>query len=172
MLQPVNDCYWSPKPQRDDVPVTSASRHVALPELKHCEVPDSVLSIVSTLYYASLRHAALYRIFRATLRFLTLFRAIYASLRYTALYHAIYASLRFKFSALLCATLRFYESLRYTALHNDRLRYATPRYASLRYTALRCTTLQYAAPLCAILGYPALFFTLSYSINYPATYSK
>ena len=52
MLQPVNDCYLSPKPRRDDVPVTRPITFSALPEMKHCEVPDSFHSL-STLFYAA-----------------------------------------------------------------------------------------------------------------------
>ena len=160
MLQPVNDCYWSPKPRRDDVPVTSAPRHVALPELKHSEVPDSALSILFIPHYASLHYAALYRaihgtlrssrysaLLRATPRFSTLCCAIlrsYDTLRYTALLYVTLCSTAL--SALLCASLRSCAlnraptTLRYTAL---------PRYrATLRsYDTLRCTALLYGAAL-------------------------
>ena len=156
MLQTVNDYYWSPKPRRNDVPVTSALQHVALPELKHCEVPDSVLSIVSTLHYAPLRHAALYRAIHATLRFPTLFRAIRASLRYTTLYRTICASL--SFSALLYATLRSYQSLRYNALLNEMPRYATLPCTTPRCATLPCATLRYAPLPCATQQYAALLW--------------
>ena len=124
MLQPVNDCYWSLKPRRDDVPVTSAPRHVALPELKHCEVPDSVLSIVSTLHYASLHLAVLCHAICATPR----------SSHYSALLYATPC-----YSALLYAMLRYTALPRYVALHCAPLRYTVLYHAiraSLRFSAL------------------------------------
>ena len=117
----------------------------------------SVPSIVSTLPYASLRYAALYRVIRATLRFLPLSRA-------TPHFSALHCA-----PTTRCATLRPSTTLRYTALLNNMLRYAAPRYAYLCYTALRCTTPHYTALLRAIQGYPTLFSTLFYSINCKVT---
>ena len=131
MLQPVNDCYWSPKPRRDDVPVTSAPRHVALPELKHCEVPDSFRSLYCI---------------HTTLRFFALGCALPRYPRYPTFLMLLRATPRF--STLRCATLRSYDTLCYTALLYDTLRstaLSALLCASLRCCALNCapTTLRY-----------------------------
>ena len=136
----MNDCYWSPKLRRDDVPFTSALPNVALPELKHCEVSDSALSTLFIPHYASLRYAALYGTIRATLR----------SSRYSAL---LCASLRY--AALLYATLRYIALLRYVALHCTPLRY-TALYRAIR------TSLRFSALLCAKLhSYDAALYCAS-----------
>ena len=93
MLQPVNDCYWLPKLKRDDVPITSTPRHVALPELKYCEVPDSVLCIVST-------HITLLCVWLCSAILSTLPYVPHATSHYSVL---LYATPRF--SMLRCATL-------------------------------------------------------------------
>ena len=149
MLQPVNDCYWSPKPRRDDVPRTSAPRHVTLPELKYCEVPDSVLSFVSTLHYASLHLAVLCRAIRATLH----------SSRYSALLRATP-----RYSALHCATPRYsallYATLRFSTLRCASLRYAALLYATQRFSMLLCASLRYTALLYATLRSPTIHCAL------------
>ena len=99
--RPVNDCYLSPKPRRDDVPVTRPNTFSALTEMKHCEVPDSFHSLLYPIlrsrrhsapaHGAMLRHATLIALHRATLR----------SLRYHAPHNAL-----LRFSMLFCATLR------------------------------------------------------------------
>ena len=60
MLQPVNDCYLSPKPRRDEVSVTRPNTCSARAEMKLCEIPDSFHSLYCTLSsLRSMRHATL-----------------------------------------------------------------------------------------------------------------
>ena len=141
--RPVNDCYLSPKPRRDDVPVTRPNTFSALTEMKHCEVPDSFHSL-STLSYAacaacatlcsprSLRHATLHPL-SAPQRARSAFRATARPLRFPR--HSAPAPL----SAPCCATLR---SLRYTA----------PCYAP-------CATMRPITRFCASQCYSALHST-------------
>ena len=141
MLQPVNDCYWSPKPRRDDVPITSTPRHVALPELKHCKVSDSVLSIVSTLHYASLRLAVLCSAIRATLHSSHYSTLLRATPRFSTIHCTLLRSTALLCTSLCCCALNCAPTmLRYTA---------HPRYgATLRsYDTLCCTALLYSAAL-------------------------
>ena len=158
MLQPVNDSYLSPKPRRDDVPVTRPNTFTALPEMKHCEVPDSFHSL-STLSYAACapcatlhtirfpRHSApaslsvpqrAHSAFRATARPLRFPRhsaparsaPLTAPQRARSLRSAHGAKLRHAtFIALHRITLR---SLRYYASHNALLRFSMLFCAMLR----------------------------------------
>ena len=167
MLQSVNDCNWSPKPRRDDVPVTSAPRHVALPELKHCEVPDSVLSIVSTLHYASLHLAVHCRAIRATLHsscYSALLRAnpCFPMLRCASLCYAVLLYATLHCSMLRCATWRSYDTQGYTALLYDIL-------CSTAISALLCTSLRFSVLLCTKLhSYDATLYCASTVTLYTA----
>ena len=115
----------------------------------------SVLSIVSTLPYASLRYTALYR----------------AIPRYSTFPPAIP-----RYSALLYAMLRF------LALYRAALRLLALHRSTLHYTALGCTTPHYSRLSCSI---STLFYSINFKLTTgrldvktdegcddPATYSE
>ena len=73
----------------------------------------------------------------------------------------LFDTLRYTALPRHCAALRSYDTLRYTAF----LRLTALHCAPLRFSALLCATLRYSALLRAILGYPTLSSTLFYFIN-------